>query len=155
VLCFVVFCCVLLCFVVYLLCFVVCVRVYVCVKRPVSVWVPVWVTPSRGGSDQYSQTPSAVEKEEAPLLKRKVLERTNTWPCVPTEPEIKIDCAGEANSNLPDRPFGSCKTYEAARIYDVEILIFFSSSLLPHLGACSRFWSIGLSFLSFLIRDSR
>jgi hypothetical protein len=26
---------------------------------------------------------------------------------------------------------------------------FFSSSLLPHLGACSRFWSIGLSFLSF------
>jgi hypothetical protein len=34
-------------------------------------------------------------------------------------------------------------------------LLFFSSSLLPHLGACSRFWSIGLSFLSFLIRDSR
>jgi hypothetical protein len=32
---------------------------------------------------------------------------------------------------------------------------FFSSPLLPHLGACSRFWSIGLSFLSFLIRDSR
>jgi signal recognition particle subunit SEC65 len=28
---------------------------------------------------------------------------------------------------------------------------FFSSSLLPHLGACSRYWSIGLSFLSFLI----
>jgi hypothetical protein len=32
---------------------------------------------------------------------------------------------------------------------------FSSSSLLPHLGACSRFWSIGLSFLSFLIKDSR
>jgi hypothetical protein len=35
---------------------------------------------------------------------------------------------------------------------------FFSSSsslLLPHFEACSRFWSIGLSFLSFLIRDSR
>jgi hypothetical protein len=31
----------------------------------------------------------------------------------------------------------------------------FSFSLLPHLEACSRFWSIGLSFLSFLIRDSR
>jgi hypothetical protein len=27
--------------------------------------------------------------------------------------------------------------------------------LLPHLGACSRFWSIGLSVLSFLIKDSR
>jgi hypothetical protein len=26
--------------------------------------------------------------------------------------------------------------------------VFFPSSLLPHLGACSRFWSIGLSFLS-------
>jgi hypothetical protein len=33
--------------------------------------------------------------------------------------------------------------------------VFSSSSLLPHVGACSRFWSIGLSFLSFLIRDSR
>jgi hypothetical protein len=33
--------------------------------------------------------------------------------------------------------------------------IFFSSSLLPHVGAYSRFWSIGLSFLSFLIKDSR
>jgi hypothetical protein len=31
--------------------------------------------------------------------------------------------------------------------------MFFPSSLLPHLRACSRFWSIGLSFLSFLIRD--
>jgi hypothetical protein len=29
------------------------------------------------------------------------------------------------------------------------------SSLVPHLGACSRFWSIGLTFLSFLIGDSR
>jgi hypothetical protein len=33
--------------------------------------------------------------------------------------------------------------------------IFFPSSSLPNFGACSRFWSIGLSFLSFLIRDNR
>jgi hypothetical protein len=35
------------------------------------------------------------------------------------------------------------------------LFFFISSSLLTHLGACSRFWSIGLSFLRFLIRDSR
>jgi hypothetical protein len=31
---------------------------------------------------------------------------------------------------------------------------FFLPRCSPHLGACSRFWSIRLSFLSFLIRDS-
>jgi hypothetical protein len=38
----------------------------------------------------------------------------------------------------------------------IAYYFFLSSfSLLPHLGACSRLWSIGLSFLSFLIRDRR
>jgi hypothetical protein len=32
---------------------------------------------------------------------------------------------------------------------------FLFPSLLLHLGACFRFWSIGLSFLSFLNRNSR
>jgi hypothetical protein len=42
-------------------------------------------------------------------------------------------------------------TYHTINYYN----LFFTFSLLPHLGACSRFWSIGLSFVSFLIRDSR
>jgi hypothetical protein len=41
---------------------------------------------------------------------------------------------------------------KSERIYHKEC---FSSSLFPHFGACSRFWSIGLSFLSFFIRDNR
>jgi hypothetical protein len=37
----------------------------------------------------------------------------------------------------------------------ITVTHMLSSSLLPHLGVCSRFWSIRLSFLNFLIRDSR
>jgi hypothetical protein len=46
-----------------------------------------------------------------------------------------------------------CYRYWVWQVFNIVI----PSSLLPHLGACSRFWSIGLivSFLSFLIRDSR
>jgi hypothetical protein len=51
-----------------------------------------------------SQTPPLVE-EEAPFQNmQKVLERIKIWTLVPTGPETKIDCAGEANSNLPAQP---------------------------------------------------
>jgi hypothetical protein len=54
----------------------------------------------------------------------------------------------------PDRPTSSPPLYRLNYYGSSIIHVFLSSSLLPHLGACSRFWSIGLSFLGFLIRDS-
>jgi hypothetical protein len=46
-------------------------------------------------------------------------------------------------------------SYKNAKFQDTQLILFFSFLVAPTLGACSRFWSIGLSFLSFLIRDSR
>jgi hypothetical protein len=40
---------------------------------------------------------------------------------------------------------GDLSTYFQRKI-TLTLCLFSSSSLLPHLGACSRFWSIGLSF---------
>jgi hypothetical protein len=49
----------------------------------------------------------------------------------------------------------TCVLFRTVSEIELFHCFFYSSSLLPHLGACSHFWSIWLSFLSFLIRDSR
>jgi hypothetical protein len=63
-------------------------------------------------------------------------------------PCLMCTCA----SILSDTSQNAMKTPQAI---DHMKLQFFSFLVAPTLGACSRFWSIGLSFLSFLIRDSR
>jgi hypothetical protein len=57
--------------------------------------------PRRGEMASNGQTPP-LSKRRPHFKTRKSLERTKIWSWVPTGPDTKHDCAGEASSNLLD-----------------------------------------------------